>query len=250
MTVSRVSLLLASTACFATPGEIPSTGDRPDSPVAAVAGDYYHGDGLGVNCSLVVKREGRFSFVWRGCMGVYDQNTGEAEVVAGHLILTPERPNVRKGFRGTATDFHIVRWGARSYLIPEEDKQEFVNAVNQGQEPRERPHGSFYLRRGDWEKKVAGLPETPREWEPLFLKKPLHGKVIEVLGDDRARVDLGADSGVWKDMELWADGEGFGLVQVVEVGAKNSVISTKHPDVDQIRFQKGQGVRSRLSIED
>jgi hypothetical protein len=82
------------------------------------------------------------------------------------------------------------------------------------------------------------------------LKKPLHGKVIEVLGDDRARVDLGSDSGVWKGMQLWVDIEGFGLVQVLEVGAKNSVISIKYPDVTPIRFQKGQGVRSRLSAED
>jgi hypothetical protein len=247
--MSKLTVLLASTACLAAPGDAPRTGDQPGRPLAAVAGDYYFGDGLGVNCSLSLKAEGRFTFGWRGCLGVYDQNTGDAKVVDGHLILSPEKPNVREGFRGTSTDFLIVRWGDRSYLVPEADKQEFGNEVNQGGEPRESPHGRFYLRRGDWEKKVTGLPVVPKDWEALLLKKPLHGRVIEVLGDDRAKVDLGTESGVWKGMELWADTDGFGLVRVVDVEAKICVIATKYPDLDRIRFQKGQGVRSKVSVE-
>jgi hypothetical protein len=101
----------------------------------------------------------------------------------------------------------------------------------------------------DWDKKVSGLPGVPKGWDSLLLKKPLHGRVIEVLSGDRAKVDLGADSGVWKGMELWADAEGFGLVQVVEVGARSSIVSTKYPDVTPIRFQKGQWVRSKLTDE-
>jgi hypothetical protein len=249
MSKSSLTVILASVACLAPSGETPSTGDHPQSPIAAVAGDYYFGDGLGVNCSLSVKPEGRFSFVWRGCLGVYDENTGGAKVVAGHLILSPERPNVREGFRGTKTDFHVVRWGDRLYLIPEGDQQEFCNTVNQGREPRSGSHGRFYLRRGDWDKKVTSLPSVPKEWEPLLLKKPLRGRVIEVLSGGRARVDLGADGGVWKGMELWTDTEGFGLVEVIAGGAKSSVIAHKYPDVSPIRFQMGQGVRSGLSHE-
>jgi hypothetical protein len=249
VSVSRLTVILASVACFATPGETPSTGGRPESPVEAVAGDYYFGDGLGVNCSLTIKREGRFSFGWRGCLGVYDQNTGEAKVEAGHVILRPERPNVREGFRGTATDLIPVRWGERLYLIPETERREFCNRVNQGTEPRDRPHGRFYLRRGDWDKKVAGPPSVPKGWESLLLRKPLQGRVIEVLSGGRAKVDLGADGGVWEGLELWVDAEGFGLVQVVEVGATSSVISVKYPDVTPVRFQRGQGVRSKLSDE-
>lgn len=89
------------------------------------------------------------------------------------------------------------------------------------------------------------MPGIPEGWNPWLLKGPLHGKLIEVLADGRARIELGADSGVWKDMELWADVEVFGLVQVVEVGSKYAVISTKYPDVTPIQFQKGTGVRSR-----
>jgi hypothetical protein len=249
MSVSTLSVILALATCLVPSGETPSKGDRPRSSVAAVAGNYYFGDGLGINCSLTVRQEGHFSFSWRGCLGVYDENMGRAKVVAEHLVLSPERPNVQEGFSGTRTDFHVVRWGDRLYLIPEGDKQEFCNAVNGGIEPRSERHGRFYLRRGDWDKKVTGLPRVPKDWSPLLLKKPLRGRVIDVLSGGRARVDLGTDDGVWKGMELWVDTKGSGLVQVVEVGAKSSVISIKYPRLTPIRFQTGQGVRSELSDE-
>jgi hypothetical protein len=249
MSMSRLATMLASAFYLASSGEPAVRGDRHEVTIAAVAGDYYLGDGLGVNCSLKLGPDDRFSFGWRGCLGVYDQNAGVARVEAGHLILKTERPNAREGFRGTPTDFIPVRWGARLYLIPEGDGREFCNAVNQGTEPRAGIHGRFYLRRGDWEKKAEGRPDVPEAWKPLLLTGPLRGRVFEVLGGDRARVDLGSDVGVWRGMEMWSDAEGFGLVEIVEVGAKSSVAVTKYPGVDRIRFKVGQGVRSRLSDE-
>jgi hypothetical protein len=80
-----------------------------------------------------------------------------------------------KGFRGTATDFIPVRWGERLYLIPEAQSRDFCNEVNQGSEPRKGAIGRFYLRRGDWNKKVNSLPSVPIGWVPLLLEKPLHG---------------------------------------------------------------------------
>ena len=170
MSMTRLAVILGSAACFVPSGETPSTGGLLKSPVAEVAGEYYFGDGLGVNCSLTVTQEGRFSFVWRGCLGVYDRNSGEAKVEAGHLILKPERRNVRGGSRGTATDFIPVRWGERLYLIPEEEGRKFCNQANRGGEPRNGPHGHFYLRRDDWDKKVTGLPSVPKEWEALLMR--------------------------------------------------------------------------------
>ena len=210
---------------------------------------YYFGDGLGVNCSLAIRTSGRFSFGWHGCGGLYDENMGESRVEDGHLILKPERPNVREGFRGTPTNFVIVQWGERRYLVTESDGREFCNHVNQGTEPRHGAHGSFYLRDGDWEKKAIGKPGVPEEWKPLLLEKPIQARVIESMGDNRARIDLGSDDGLWKDMELWVDIQGFGLVQIVEVGPKSCVIATKYLDLDTIRFREGQAVRSRHSME-
>jgi hypothetical protein len=134
-------------------------------------------------------------------------------------------------------------------LTPEAQRWEFCNQVNQGGEPRSRPIGWFYLRQGDWDKKVTGLPSVPQEWDSLLLKKPLRGRVIEVLNGDRAKVDLGADIGVWKGMQLWTDTEGFGPVLVIEVGPKSSVNYPEYLGVRPIRFQRGQEVRSNRTDE-
>jgi hypothetical protein len=73
--------------------------------IGTIAGSYYFGDGLGIRCSLVVEPEGRFSFRWEGCLGVYGKNEGGAKLVNNHLILTPEQPNDSSGFGGAPTDF-------------------------------------------------------------------------------------------------------------------------------------------------
>ena len=131
--MSRLAVVLASAACFVPSGETPKTGDPLKGPIAAVVGDYYLGDGLGVNCWLTIKQEGRFSFGWHGCLGIYDQNSGEAKVEAGHLILKPERPNVREGFRGTATDLIPVRWGGTPCPHPRGRKAGVLQSSQPGQ---------------------------------------------------------------------------------------------------------------------
>jgi hypothetical protein len=140
--------------------------------IAAIAGSYYYGDGLGINCSLVVEPEGRFSFNWRGCLGVYGKNEGGAKVVNDHLILTLEQPNDSAGFGGTPTDFIPVPWNDRLYLVPAKSGKGFCDGVNQGREPRDNVHGMFYLRQSDWSKRTTGLPVVPKDWESWLQKTP------------------------------------------------------------------------------
>ncbi len=143
----------------------------PTSPrrIGAIVGDYYFGDGLGINCYLHIKPEGRFSFLWRGCLGVYGKSEGLTRLVNDHLILAPDEPDAKPddptGFGGTSTDFVPVRWGDRLYLVPAKYGEAFSNQVNRGWEPRANAHGRFYLREGDWEKKATGLPNLPAEWQ-------------------------------------------------------------------------------------
>ncbi len=60
----------------------------------------------------------------------------------------------------------------RETLVPKEDGKRFCDKVNEGREPRSQPHGFFYLRRGDWGKKVTGLPNVPDAWKSFLQKKP------------------------------------------------------------------------------
>src|SRR3989338_6088573 len=84
-----------------------------------VAGQYFLGDGLGVNNYLKLTENGNFSFKWHGCLGMYDENEGPYVIENGILVLSPQRPNIKKGFQGTPTRFLPIHWGDRLYLVPE-----------------------------------------------------------------------------------------------------------------------------------
>src|SRR5437762_1117844 len=44
--------------------------------IHAWVGDYYWGDGLGANISLILAPQAGFLFEWHGCVGLYDRNYG------------------------------------------------------------------------------------------------------------------------------------------------------------------------------
>jgi hypothetical protein len=250
-----------------------------------------------VNNSLTITLEGRFQSETVGCLGVHDRNGGRAEVVKGHLVLTPDEVNLRRiGFclqslgtgvleamlketelllladegldlhrlgedlRGFADefasfyrsgckpiDFIPVHWGERLYLIPKDEGPSYCNCVNLGLVSRFPAHG-FYLRASDKEQEVNGLPRVPREWQPMLLETPINGKIIDVLADERARVNLGSESGVWTGMHLETDNDGDRGSEVVEVDAKSCVI--KRFDRCRSAFKDGQGVSSRRRVID
>jgi hypothetical protein len=253
-----LAAILSWAACLPPPGDAPPAEDRPDAPLAALAGDYDLVDGFN-RCSITLKPEGRFTFVlWGSCVGPCDQNKGVAKVVSGRLILTPEGPNERGKTKGMDTRFVPVRWGGRHYLVPEGRGQDFCYQVNS----RGRSYAVFgtlgYLRRGDEELKVVGLPEVPKDWEPMLLKTPLDGQVVEVLVGDRARVDLGSERGIRQGMVLWViTGSfhnphlvGIDSAEVVEVGTKTCVVKLGRPMDSTNLFKQGQKVFSQLRVVD
>jgi hypothetical protein len=192
-----------------------------------IAGSYYYGDGLGVNCSLHVTPAGRFSFAWSGCLGVYDRNKGTVTVTGDTLTLHPKKANPRDGFRGTPTAFIPVKWGDRIYLVPADQMVEFCSEINLGNEPRERPHGRFYLRRQDWKKPCTGWPAVGERWTPYLLPQPVRGRITSLQDKQTGTVDLGARQGLRKGMTLTArsgDTYLFSMAEVVSVGETESVV--------------------------
>jgi hypothetical protein len=231
-----------------------------EDTLGSIAGRYYFGDGF-VSNLLTITPEGRFQSEREGCLGVYDRNEGRAEVVAGHLLLRPSRLNMRRAAvrllggqdapdaiaadffgGGRSSDLIPVRWGRRLYLVPRDEGRDFCNGVNLGLQAR-YPASAFYLRAGDKDDGVEGLPSVPEAWGPMLLKQPLRGKVVEVMAGRRARVDFGAEGGAWKGMEVWTEAGLYGWCEVVEVDARTCVIERfRDPEV---RFEVGQAVRSR-----
>lgn len=144
------------------------------------AGQYYYGDGLGVNVILAIAPKAGFVFEWHGCMGVYDRNYGPVTEKEGRLFLKLEFPNQREGFQGIADEFIPIAWGERHYLIPADDVLGFCNDINDGTEPRDGGHGSYLLRTGDEGLKVSGPPKLPEEYARYLLDNPIEGEIVEV----------------------------------------------------------------------
>jgi len=235
---SSLFLLVAACLGVATPAEPLALKD--------IAGDYYFGDGLGVNCSLTVTAKGNFRFLWSGCLGTYDQNQGTASLKEGVLHIAPQKPNLRDGFRGTPTDFYPVRWGARMYLIPTNDMVEFCSDFNQGTEPRRGNYGDYYLRRKDGDKPVSGKPSVSEQWTRFLLDRPVRGKITQLIGKQEAWIDKGSADGLLAGMILTAQGHGtlmFAQVQVEAVEKDRCRIKCRWTDST---LAVGQTVSSRF----
>ncbi|OGV42527.1 MAG: hypothetical protein A2X46_04470 [Lentisphaerae bacterium GWF2_57_35] len=73
------------------------------------AGEYYCGDGLGVNVSLLLAPGAGYVFEWHGCLGLYDRNYGHVTETNGRIRLSFAFKNERKGFQGIAEEFVLFR---------------------------------------------------------------------------------------------------------------------------------------------
>lgn len=167
----------------------------PPSPAskdsfADVAGDYYHGDGLGSNNSLNILSDGRYSFILSGCCGVYERESGYVKRIRDHLILSP----IKQAKSRMDRVFLPLHWGAKTYLIPPEKFQKFCDRIVSGDEPRNVVHGHYYL--NNVEERVSGVPELPEQWASYVRDHALIGTITEVAETGRARIDVGSADGL------------------------------------------------------
>ena len=190
-----------------------------------VAGDYYFGDGLGVNCGLKLTQDGKFSFKWTGCLGVYDQNSGPYHFEGDELVLDPTKTNDRDGFRGTATRFYPVHWGKRLYLIAEEDMAGFCHAIAVGWDGSSfmGVHGDHYVRlegNRDELPPVSGLPEVPAKFRSL-LKADLVAHVTNVT-KGVIHLDKGREDGLAIGTKLCVGKQAFRWIVITKLSDHTS----------------------------
>ena len=226
------------------------------------AGEYYYGDGLGVNVRLLLAPESGFIFEWRGCMGIYDRNYGAVTHNGDLVTLHCEFENNRRGFRGIATSLRPVRWGGRHYLIADEQMIEFCNAVNSGLEA-ERTSRRFLIRTLDGRPitpPVTGRPELPEAYARLLLDHEIRGTVTaigqtitrKVSGDTKfidttVTLDLGTDHGVFDGMELYVHETRFiQTATVTNAGPRTSIATVQRIDTPNPRPKVWWKVSSRF----
>jgi hypothetical protein len=175
------------------------------------AGQYYYGDGLGVNVELSLAPKSGFAFTWNGCLGLYDMNYGDLEESDGKIRLFFKLPNEHKPLQGIASEFVPVVWGNRHYLIASDEVVKFANAINAGFEPREGAWGEFLLKRQDVSKSANGKPNLPSEYSEYLLKHPIDAEISSIKGSHTEKtgrlttvmLNVGASQGVKKGMEFY-----------------------------------------------
>lgn len=144
------------------------------------AGEYYRGDGLGMNVRMLLSPMSGIAATWHGCLGLYGANLGHVLPQAdGHLQFDFERGNQQR-FGGFPDRVIPVRWGARRYLLEPSELAEFVSAIHRGMEPRAQIHGMFLLAKDDERKPVEGLPDLPSEYRERIRSHALVAQVLRV----------------------------------------------------------------------
>ncbi len=196
----------------------------PGVDLARVAGDYYQGEVRGRNWYLSILADGRYSFVWRGCTGVGHREAGQARIVDGYLVLTPEKANTAKFPRKLLP----IRWDERSYLLWPDGLPRFCEAILAGSEPRNGLNGDNYLNNPG---RADGLPEVPEEWLTTLRTRLKVGKIIEESGEGSwAKVALGRRQGVKVGDPLRLQGDPHQQLRVKAVAEDSCLAETPYPD--------------------
>jgi hypothetical protein len=153
--LSGFSAGLSSTGKAASPVAIPlePSPRTAGGPLADHAGGYVRAYPRRVE-SLWITPGGRYRWVVGRDRGAADVTEGRVVTEGGRLTLEAGEP---------PPDLLPVRWGDRLYLVEvEEDGMSGFRGEVAGQsEPRDHPFGRHWLREGDWEVPVQGLPEWP-----------------------------------------------------------------------------------------
>lgn len=212
----------------------------------SVAGEYYSGDGLGVNWTLTIEKSSAFHFTWDGCLGRYAELRGRAQIDGSLLQLSPDEAPEQELAARLPLRLAMVPWGSRMYLVAPDELAEFANAANLMWEPRKEPHGSFLLRARDWHKHVRGDPFLPQVAASLLLRRPVKGRVVRLLERGQAEINLGTKAGVLVGQELWvvAADRQVAIGKVLSVSEDRSVIDR---DEDGVAYSPGQKVLGRRS---
>jgi hypothetical protein len=220
----------------------PPASPDAESSFADVAGEYGLGNGRRL-WTLSILPDGRYSFLWSGCLGVYDRESGHLRRSGDRVTLSTLKPIQWSMPR----EYVPIRWGSRSYLIPPEKMEEFCEAIIKGDEPEDGRGGAFYLA-GEG-RPVDGVPTLPEPWAAYLRKNLVLGKIVEATRDDFVTISLGSTQGIQiGDIVAVraADGSRTKLVQVSSV-ADETCIAEDEPRPGEARIEVGDIVTARRS---
>jgi hypothetical protein len=118
-------------------------------------GDFYLGNGLGVNWLLSIKPDQSFFLQTYTDLGATRTYSGSVVITNSQIVL-----NTSENKFPMPQTLIPVQWGQRRYLIRIDDLASFCESRRDGLEPRQGGWGSVYLRVNDWDLPAEGQPIT------------------------------------------------------------------------------------------
>lgn len=139
-------------------------------------GEYFNGRGLGDVVELRLAPSG-FIVEWHGCVAgrnPIDRNYGTVAERDGVLKFEFVHPNrAGHGALGIPDELVPVAWGERRYLVPRGKMEMLCKFARNGTDPGTKAKLFFWVRSGDDERPLSGVPRVPPRYRGLVLRDPI-----------------------------------------------------------------------------
>lgn len=150
------------------------------------AGEYYVGDGLGMNVRLLVAPKNGITYTWHGCLGLYDGNHGDiVESTPNYLRVKFTLPPEDSTYDMVSEKLFFVKWSDRRYLAPEAKMPTLIDDFNRGGFARQSlystPRRQFSSGRPeDRMQTPPGFPELPEPYASAYTKQAIPLRIAKV----------------------------------------------------------------------
>ena len=196
------------------------------------AGEYYDGDGLGMNLRLYIAPKNGVAYQWHGCLGLYEQNLGSIENDDSEIRVSWKWEDTSR--LHDATVYIPIKWGDDAFLVAQQDILEFCIEA--------RSVATYFsansLRRtGGAKGKPSGKPELPKAYEKYRTLNHFKADIIQasaqiaettadgVLVQQKVTINVGRDVGILPKMSFYTvkqTGKNVHSLTVTEVGESTS----------------------------
>ena len=199
-----------------------------------VAGQYFLGDGLGLNCSLLLTRDGRFKYVWTGCLGEYGRAKGTWKL-EGDVVLTSIQPLRQTSVPPTQLPqthqlarlgrrLVPVPWGKSMYLVDENEVPAFAASARKPL----KAYGAELIFSSDYKRPIptsgSKEPLLPARFEDFFRNGPAVTRVTGRRSDGTVVLEGGSTHRLYPGLFITSPGWGDNAeVEVLYVTGSKAV---------------------------
>ena len=183
---------------------------------------------------LQLKGDGRYTEIMVGSVCSFATD-GTYTVCGQKLFLRWGSVGIKSSYR--ETQYIIVPWGRRLYIVEYNGLLRFCNSIVNGyrwknfsySEPRESIYGYTYIRKGDEKIPVTGNPKLPVTWKGHLLRRFIRGKIVRVnQGGQVAIANIGHRDGLRNgDRLMVISSSGVVRNEVDVVSAKRSTSAVR-----------------------